>query len=245
MSKTPLLVHDPIGVKRIHLVEQHREGKRLGRHVRHDPRSRLFPAPHLSKIGTVTHLRNVPIFDQGELGSCTGNAGAGCVSTAPFKQQYSETDAVQLYSDATKVDNIMGQYPPTDTGSDGLSIMKVLQARGTISGYTHAFSCQQALGALQLVPGITGLTWLSGCDTPNSAGLVKYRGMVRGGHEVELVGTDAKKGWVKLANSWGPGWGFIGYFFMTFDDYARALEDNGDATFPSVPAATLEKVMNS
>ncbi len=150
----------------------------------------------------------------------------------------------QGYSDSTHLDTIKGIYPPNDTGSDGLSVMKVLKNRGLISGYTHAFSADQVFRALQLVPGITGITWLSGCDKPNSSGVVKYRGLARGGHEIELVGLDMVKGVVWFCNSWGLGWGLGGYFAMTLDDYAKALADNGDATFPKLSAAHLAKLLS-
>jgi hypothetical protein len=86
------------------------------------------------------------ILDQGKLGSCTGNAGTGAVGTQPFYHQVGknvlpavddasagEQFAVKLYSDATKADAIPDSYPPDDTGSSGLAICKVLNARGTIS----------------------------------------------------------------------------------------------------------------
>lgn len=209
---------------------------RLGRHVAHDPRSKDFPA-ETTALKSVDWPRHVPIFDQGQLGSCTGNAAAGCMSTGPFAHRLTEADAVSIYSQATHIDRIRGVYPPTDTGSSGLAVMKACMKRGWISGYKHAFGIDHALGALMLGPGVTGISWLSGCDSPDSEGIVRYRGSVRGGHEVELCGYDASKGLVKLANSWGPHWGKGGFFFMSAEDYAVALKNSGDATFPNAPAA--------
>jgi hypothetical protein len=52
-------------------------GGRLGRHVGHDPRSRayavsedLLPGSYASAV----HQVRIPVLDQGDLGSCTGNA---------------------------------------------------------------------------------------------------------------------------------------------------------------------------
>lgn len=219
----------------IDLVETVVDGKRLGRHVRHDPRSLEYPAAMASGLVTVRHERHVPVFDQGSVGSCTGNAEAGCVSTGPFTQRCDEKDARALYAAATHLDNVKGVYPPNDTGSSGLAVMKVAKNLHWINGYTHAFSLTHALHALVLGPGITGLTWLTGCDAPDAHGVVRYEGSVRGGHEVELVGLDVAASLVWFANSWGSGWGLGGFFAMSFDDYAKALADNGDATFPVVP----------
>ena len=56
---------------------------RLGRHVEHDPQSRAFSAG-TAAIKTVSYKRHGAAFDQGELGSCTGNAMAGVLMTEPF-----------------------------------------------------------------------------------------------------------------------------------------------------------------
>jgi hypothetical protein len=143
-----------------------------------------------------------------------------------------EADAVSVYAQATHHDHILGVYPPFDTGSSGLAVMRVMKTRGWISGYKHAFSPSHAIGALMLGPGISGLTWLTGCDEPDAHGVVRYRGTVRGGHEVELVGYDAGARLVWFCNSWGTSWGKDGYFAMSYDDFALALADHGDATFP-------------
>src|SRR5690349_3550882 len=58
---------------------------RLGRHVNHDPRSRRFPVRTAPvPLRTVEHERHVGVFQQGDLGSCTGNAALGCMATGPF-----------------------------------------------------------------------------------------------------------------------------------------------------------------
>lgn len=218
-------------LKRGQLSEYPIRGKRLGRHVLHDPRSRNYPAEMATKIVTVRHQRNVPIFDQGSLGSCTGNAAVGSVSTDPFARKGTPEEAVEIYAAATHLDQVYGTYPPDDTGSSGLAVMKAMKTRGWISSYAHSFGLEHTLLALVLRPGITGITWRDGCDHPDSHGVVQYIGNSRGGHEVELIGIDADARLVWFANSWGDGWGLEGYFAMSFDDYGKALADDGDATF--------------
>ena len=57
----------------------------LGRHVNHDPRSRRFAfRAQQATLAPVFHERHVPIFDQGSLGSCTGNAALGILATGPY-----------------------------------------------------------------------------------------------------------------------------------------------------------------
>jgi len=224
-------------MKSIRLTERHVPGKRLGRHVHHDPRSWGHPAAMAPRIISVMHKRLVPVFDQGSLGSCCGNAAVGCISTAPFAHQGTENEAVDVYSAATKIDDVSGVYPPDDTGSSGIAVMKVLKARGLIKGYSHTFSLDSALRALVLRPGITGLSWREGCDSPDASGEVVYDGEIRGGHEIELAGIDASarrasERLVWFWNSWGASWGAGGMFSMSWGDYEAALADHGDATFP-------------
>lgn len=216
---------------RARIAETTNPKMRLGRHVLHDPASRGFPALTAPAITTVMHKRLVPIFDQGNLGSCTGNAAVGCISTAPFTHEGTQAEAVSIYSDATRLDNIYGMYPPDDTGSSGLAVMKAMKNKGWIKAYAHSFGLDHTLRALVLRPGITGIKWLTGCDTPDAQGIVRYTGGVRGGHEIELLGLDAERKLVWFANSWGAAWGKNGMFAMSFDDYGRALADQGDATF--------------
>lgn len=219
-------------MSRVHLREHHVPGKRLGRHVHHDPRSCDFGAPMAGHIVTVRHERRIPILDQGDVGSCTGNAGVGMLCTAPFgKEDLDENDAVALYSEATHLDSTPGSYPPDDTGSNGLAIMKALKTRGWIRSYSHAFGLDHALRALVLRPGIVGISWREGCDEPDENGVVRYTGEVRGGHEIEALGVDAEARLVWFANSWGTAYGLQGYFAMTWDDFGKALADGGDATF--------------
>ena len=210
---------------------------RLGRHVEHDPRSWAFSAG-TAAIKTVTHRRHGRPFNQGNLGSCTGNAMAGLLMTEPFwvrGRNLTENDAVALYKAATKLDNIPGSYPPDDTGSSGLAVMKAAVKAKYITGYAHTFSLDQLLGSLVLGPGILGINWYSSFDGPKPDGecALSAGAKVRGGHEVELFGIDAAKKRVWCYNSWGPTWGGRrnGTFYFRWKTLTRLLGEQGDATF--------------
>lgn len=209
------------------------EGRRLGRHVRHDPRSRDYPAAQAPGIVSVRHKRHCPPFDQGHLGSCTGNAEAGLLMTEPFYRPgrvLTEADAVKLYSRATQLDNFAGEYPPKDTGSSGLAVMKAARGQGYVHAYSHAFGLQQALLALVLTPVITGVPWYEGFDHPDGHGRVAISGSVRGGHEFEVLGIDVQNKTVRACNSWGEKYGQHGYFEFTWDTWAQLLAEQGDVT---------------
>lgn len=214
-----------------HLPEKPVTGKRLGRHVRHDPRSRNFavtPQP-LDTLKSVRHHRHVPVFDQGQVGSCTGNACAGALSTAPFRHRFSEHTAVEIYSAAETIDGD-GPYPPNDNGSSGLSVAQVALNKKWISRYDHCFNLPAVLTALQTGPVLLGVSWLSGFDNPSKTGQMKVTGSVRGGHEICADEIDVENQRVWITNSWSSAWGISGRAWWTWADLAKVLADQGDAT---------------
>lgn len=212
--------------------------KRLGRNINHDERSRRYSAPVSDQpLHSVRHLRYVPVFDQGDVGSCTGNAALGALGTEPLYEgvsqlgvTFNEQVALRLYSQATLVDPFEGAYLPTDTGSDGLSVAKVLHSNGWISGYQHALSFAAVLTALQTAPVIAGIGWYEGFDTPDQDGVVTLSGQLRGGHEIVLDGIDVERQLLWATNSWSPSWGVNGTFAFTWNDFKRLLANDGDVT---------------
>lgn len=223
---------------RRHIPETVVPGKRLGRHVNHDPRSLAFRVKAARALKTVLWDRKIPVLDQGDVGSCTGNAATGALGTVPdfdalasaVQGSLDEKMAVALYSSATRLDDYTGTYPPTDTGSDGLSVAKAAKARGLISGYLHATSIAAMNTALQSGPVIVGTNWYVGFDSPDSTGLVKISGTVRGGHEFEVIGYDVDTDTYTAVNSWGEGFGVKGRFRFSGKDMARLLAEDGDCT---------------
>lgn len=238
----------------------------LGRHVEHDLRSLAYAHGVLPKsaIASVDWTRRAPILDQGQLGSCTGNAATGTLGTDSAGRTAAtsvtigssgaaashglfpagvhvldEGFAVALYSLATLLDSIPGQYPPTDTGSSGLGVAKALQALGLAVSYSHAFSMAALNSALQGGPVLIGIEWLNSMFTTASDGRipVDQTSGVAGGHELELCKYDATTGEYWVANSWGTSWGHAGYGYLTTADLTWLLSQQGDVTVPAWAAA--------
>jgi hypothetical protein len=240
----------------------------LGRHVEHDPRSLAFAHGVLPKsaIKSVDWTRRVPIFDQGQLGSCTGNAGTGLLGTDSAGRTAStsvtisaagaaashglfaagvhvldEAFAVALYSLATILDGVSGQYPPKDTGSTGIGVGKALQALGLASGYTHGFSLAALQSALQKGGLLIGIAWpQSAFDTATDGRIVVDRSSpIAGGHELELCRYDASTGEYWVPNSWNTSWGQAGWGYFAEADLVWLLSQQGDVTVPSLVASPV------
>lgn len=230
-------------IHRVYQQEHVVPGKRLGRHVEHDPRSRqhafgatITPA----HMVTFTHRRYGKLFLQA-IGSCTGEAAAGSINCRPLHKLGSTTlhqaDAVDIYSRATVVDGFPGEYPPDDTGSSGLAAAQVLKERGLIDSYKWAFSVEEALTALQVGPILVGSWWYEGFDNPDPfTGLVRKSGQIRGGHEFVCRGFEwhrtLEDSLILADNSWGYDWGRNGKFCMKVSTYREIIADDGDCVIP-------------
>jgi len=215
-----------------------------GRHIEHDDRSRdhAVELEELFAPRSVLWNRYADIFDQGQLGSCTGNAITGALACAPFcgsradAARYDEAYAVDVYSAATRIDHVPGEYPPDDTGSSGLAVAKVVKREGLISRYGHAFTTLGLLHAIQHQPLIVGVSWFEGFDQPDEYGRVTIAGQVRGGHEIVVRGYEHgqndRDSYLFLDNSWGPQWGDAGSFRMSVYTWSQLREQGADAVVP-------------
>lgn len=238
---------------------------RMGRHVNHDPRAAAYALPvrPRSAIQSVHWSRAVGVFDQGQLGSCTGNAGTGILGTSSVTgsgatsvtispagarashgifaaETYgvNEDFAVRLYELATRIDPFPGSYPPTDTGSDGPSVAAALKLLGLATGYDHAFSVDAAKAAVQSGPLMWGTEWLNSMFTPGPGGhlVVDPSSGVVGGHELVISGYDPASDTWAVDNSWGPSWGNYGSCLVSGPDMAYLLSRDGDITVPVLAA---------
>ena len=238
-------------ITRGRIPEQIVPGKRLGRHYLHDSRSLAYLVPELPQaaLSAVLWTRNIPILDQGQVGSCTTNAGVGCLGTDPLygalppgsgadgKPLLDEPLAVNMYSEEEQ-DLDGSPFPPTDDGGDGTTTCKIMVRRKFSGGFLHCTSIASMQSALQKGPLMIGINWYDSMDSPSSSGLITISpgAQVRGGHELELRGVDPAAFLFKGDNSWSEGWGDHGSFEIAFATMDRLLSEQGDCTQP-LPAS--------
>ena len=177
-------------------------------------------------------------LDQGSLGSCTGNSVAHVLSTWPFPNRFTETDAVRIYSRATEIDPWQGVYPPTDTGSNGASAWQAaIDLRYYAGTVTQVETIEELQGALQKVSCSIGIDWWSGMFTPTASGELQMTGTIEGGHEPQVIGWDAERKIVWLRNSWGP-WGLcrgseVGYAYLSVGTFQKLMNAGGEIDCPA------------
>jgi hypothetical protein len=219
---------------------------RCKRHIYHDSRSWAYryDTRGYQAEQPWSHKRILPILDQGQVGSCTGETGIGILGTEPLysgatilavQRAFGSLDqagAYNLYSAEESFDGD-GPYPPNDNGSTGLTLAKVLQKNGCISAYKHTFSLDDALLAGQDYPLASGTYWYNSMFNPNpSTGVltVDPSSGIAGGHEYEVVAYDPVRGLIEIPNSWGPNWGLNGRCYMQVEDWDGLLQQQGDVT---------------
>jgi hypothetical protein len=210
----------------------------LGRKVEHDPMSRAFAFTprHATTVVTKTWRRYGAVLDQGNLGSCTGNAMVHALNSKPLHVKgttvWKQPTAVMIYSAGTALDEFSGSYPPEDTGSSANGVCKAAINMGLITGYRWAFGFDHALETLMSGPVMIGTNWYDGMFYPNDRGFVSPSGQVAGGHEYLLVGVNTERKHLIFQNSWSDLWGVKGRFYMSYDSLKRLLAEQGDAVIP-------------
>jgi hypothetical protein len=217
----------------------------LGRHVNHDSRNLWYRHQRTAPVYvTRLHTRNIPILDQGNVGSCTGNGEVGVLGSSPNyealtqaqQKSLNEALALKVYSGAEDIDGD-GPYPPNDNGSSGPSAAKAAMKLGLISGYTHCLSLTDVIDAMQTYAVSIGINWYDSFDSPAGSDallVISPNAAVRGGHEPMLRGVDMENKVFLGDNSWGASWGDKGSFTVSFATLTRLLAEDGDATV-SVP----------
>lgn len=193
-------------------------------------KSLLFPTPAPTPPPTTDGplWERGLVLDQGESGTCVGNAWAGWGNAAPILDSYTETDARAIYYESTCIGGACDStYQNGSSTRDGAKAMK---ARGKVLAYAFATNVPQIKEWLQHHGSVViGIDWTNAMFTPDPDGTVHYTGPAVGGHEIVVVQDVPSKNKVRIRNSWGAGWGVGGDFLLTYTDLGNLLAAGGDA----------------
>lgn len=220
---------------------------RMGRHQVHDwllPERRAV-VNHLEPIRSVDHKELQDPFNQGNIGSCTMNAGYGTLVTAPFATKpmaITQGTIQDGYRLETRIDDsqIPGHWEPTDTGSTGAWSMIVLQQLGLIADWQHTTDMASALRLLNRGSISGGFTWWNSFFTPDKTGtlVLDQSEGIGGGHQIAITANDVDGKRVRLRQSWGLDWGLRGHAWIPYSVLSDLMDDGGDIVQPILKAAS-------
>jgi len=167
--------------------------------------------------------------DQGYLPHCVAFAWTHWLEDGPVTQPGPAPviNPAVLYAEAQRIDEWEGE------DYDGTSVRagaKCLKKAGFVSEYRWATSLEQVVQTLlELGPMVVGTNWYRGMSEPDDAGFMSVDGPNDGGHAWLLNGVNVKKGVIRMKNSWGRNWGNNGMAFVSLEDMARLIAEDGEA----------------
>lgn len=206
---------------------------KLDRLVQFDEQSRNFPIRTLVDGKTprsYTWYINTSL-DQGNEGACVGFGWSAELAAKPYPHPVTNETAFALYHQAQSLDG----WPLPHEGSSVLAGAKAVQANGFMTEYRWAFGEPDLCLAVGYKgPAVLGVNWYTGMDaqTTDSKGRrwAHVTGSVRGGHCFLTHGYSVPLNAYKCWNSWGP----PSEFYISKDDMAKLLADQGEACIPVV-----------
>jgi hypothetical protein len=203
----------------------------LGRFAAPDARDRRhLLAAALPTEAPLPRYRNYnpgPVMDQGQTSQCVGFAWRAFLHAAPL-QTKSGPDAPTIYYGAQRLD----EWPGEDyEGSSVRGGAKFLQRLDHLESYLWAFNIHDVerwlLGGHGTL--VLGTNWYEGMFDPDRDGRLRLTGRIAGGHAYLAYGCNRQKGIIRVQNSWGTPWGVSGRAYLTYDDLARLLSEDGEA----------------
>lgn len=214
-------------------------GRRRDKALR--PRQKRFLGPLTFTPQSITWPSVIARLDQGNVGSCTGNAAVdslGCLPLATHVDttKLNEALALQIYSAAETIDGD-GPYPPNDNGSCGASAAQAAVNAGLGKSFVDYVGVYALIEGLQSGPVMCGTNWFDSMMTPDSSGIITVpvdpNATPVGGHEYTvnayMVNPSAPGGgWLTIINSWGDAWGIDGTARISVTDMQALLNQGGD-----------------
>src|SRR5437870_7998594 len=176
-----------------------------------DNRDHLYAAP-MAKLGPLPRKVDLrkhcpPVYNQGQIGSCTANAIAAAIEFDRKKQKLADFVPSRLFIYYNE--RSMEHSVPIDNGA---------QIRDGIKSVGKQGACPEREWSYDHTPAESaevGKTGVLNMPAPKEG--------VAGGHAVLAVGYDDKAQRFTVRNSWGASWGKRGYFTMP---YSYLLTEN-------------------
>lgn len=208
---------------------------RLDRLPQFDVRSRGFRAIEgIEDKRRRSYSWNKAVYlDQGQEGACVGFSLAHELAARPVVvPNVTSALATFIYKEAQKIDPWPGE---AYSGTSVLAGAQTAKAHGYFSEYRWAFGEDDlALAVGYRGPAVLGVNWYSGMFDTDGDGFIHPTGSIAGGHAILCASYSIKKNAYRLDNSWGSDWGAHGSAWISREDMARLLSEDGEAMIPTV-----------
>jgi hypothetical protein len=236
------------------------EGRTFDWTSRHDPRSLAYPIRTL--LPTRRPARRLwapgPVLDQGREGACVGFAWVNEATASPVRVDLTtamlpghQGDATgtawprnpyalapAVYRAAQRIDEWEGE---SYEGTSVLAGVKVMRSLGLVHEFRWAFGVDDVVATiLGFGPVVLGIPWYESFYRA-PGGELAVLGEVVGGHAILANGFDPAREvngrpprpMVHLQNSWGVRFGIDGGAWISVDDLAHVLRQDGEACVPT------------
>lgn len=208
------------------------------------PQHKLLVARLPNSVDLRTNVKMPPVYDQGNIGSCTANA---LVAIFQFMKPTFYGSRLFLYYNERKIENDISN----DSGASFIDGIMSLQVSGlcsekswpyienkfavvpTASAYREALNnkalqvknIRQDITSIKTylslgLPFVVGISVFEEFESDNVANtgyvpMPTYTSQFLGGHAVVCCGYTSNNFWI-MRNSWGKNWGAKGYFYLPF-----------------------------
>lgn len=179
--------------------------------------------------------------DQWPRGACVGFGWTIEAMSTPVRFRptpYTFDGANQFAFDRYYEAQLLDEYADTPPG-EGSSVnggAKAMRALGYISGWKWHRSVDDVIDALITDgPQVMGSDWLYRMDEPDEHGIVDVSGPVAGGHCYCATGYYPRyygQEVIRCRQSWGPGWGLKGDFFVPVAGMRDLWADGAESAMP-------------
>lgn len=176
------------------------------------------------------------VGDQGPTSMCVGFAWAGFMRAQPLSvttQPASQPETI--YHEAQKIDPWEGEnYDGTSVRAGGSYLKNIHD----FDEYVWSFDLDHIKRWIfEHACVVVGTNWYMDMFVPtlqpftkaHSEWVIKPGGEFAGGHAWLLYGYDNKRGFFRMVNSWGKGWGRSGRAVIRYEDMQRLLDEDGEA----------------
>lgn len=211
---------------------------KLGRIPVLDARSRLFSVSQFFPIGTppVSKEWDCQLWlDQGQVSACVGYSWCHYLASEPDPiSGVTPNLALKVYRMAQLLDDLPGEAYEGTSILAGIKAIKAISP-DAIESYHWAFGIDELILTLgYLGPVVLGINWYSSMFAPErDTGIINVSGANVGGHAILAVGVDVFTRLVRLHNSWGHGYGINGDCYISFENLARLLAEQGECCVPT------------